>query len=223
MTRPDLTDITFVLDRSGSMESIKSATIESYNGFVDGQRHGAGELRMSLVQFDDRYEPNYTALPIAEVPTLTDQTYSPRASTALLDAMGRAIVATGDRLRNMPEHERPGTVLFVTLTDGLENASSQYSLQRINDMIHEQRDTYAWQFLFLGANQDAIATAARLGIDRGQAMTYGFNSAGIDACMDAVGGHVLSQRARKMACYEDCDAVEFTEADRQAANPEANL
>ena len=142
MTRPDLTDITFVLDRSGSMQPIKEATIEAFNGFVNSQRTGAGTAQMTLVQFDDQYELLYQALAIQQAPELTRQTYEPRASTALLDAMGRTMIATGERLRKLPEADRPGTVVFVTLTDGYENASREYTLQRINELIRVQRDQY---------------------------------------------------------------------------------
>lgn len=216
MTRADLTDITFVLDRSGSMQSIKRATIESFNGFLASQKTGAGDARMTLVQFDDQYEMLYRAIPIQRAAALTEQTYQPRASTALLDAMGRTILATGERLRQLPENQRPGTVLFVTLTDGFENASDEFSLIRVNQLIQQQRDVYAWQFVFLGANQDAIATAAQMGIGAAQAMTFTASDTGTRGALGAFDQKLLRMRS---ACAKGDKGVklDFDDADRQAA------
>lgn len=218
MSRSDLTDITLVLDRSGSMASVKAATIEAFNGFLQSQRTGAGAAQITLVQFDDQYEPLYTARPLDAAPLLDAQTYAPRGSTALLDAMGRTIVTTGKRLREMPEHARPGTVLFVTLTDGLENASREYALEKINVLIAEQRDKYSWQFVFLAANQDAIATAASMGIKAGQAMTFAHSPAGARACLGALDGKLHALR-RKVFGGES-EELAFDEADRNAARPD---
>ena len=219
MTRADLTDITFVLDRSGSMQSIKSATIESFNGFVQSQRAGDGTAQLSLVQFDDHYEPNYLAIPIDQTPELNEVTYVPRASTALLDAIGRTVQLTGERLRDMPENERPGTVVFVTLTDGYENASREYTLQRVNDMICEQRDKYSWQFIFLGANQDAIATAAKMGMGAGQSMTFAASPSGTHGVLNAFDKKMHLLRTSKSLGMVDA-IVEFDEEDRNAAAAE---
>jgi len=216
MSRPDLTDITFVLDRSGSMQSIKAATIEAFNGFVSSQRTGAGTAQMTLVQFDDQYDVVYQSQPIQMAAELSEQTYQPRASTALLDAMGRTIIATGKRLRKLPEQSRPGIVVFVTLTDGYENASREYTLQRLNELIREQRDTYAWQFIFLGANQDAIATAAQLGVGAGQAMTFAASPAGTRACLGAFDGQMHRMRAARAKGDHEA-RVEFDAADRDGA------
>lgn len=216
MTRLNLTDITLVLDRSGSMQSIKQATIEAFNSFLASQKSGAGEAQMTLVQFDDQYELVYGAVPLARAPKLTEATYLPRASTALLDAMGRTILATGKRLNQLPEAQRPGTVVFVTLTDGFENASTEYTHSRVNDMIREQRDKYSWQFIFLGANQDAIATAAQLGVAAGQAMTFAANTVGVQACIGAFSDKLNVMRAARHRGKADA-IVEFDTADRDAA------
>ena len=216
MTRPDLTDITFVLDRSGSMQSIKSATIESFNGFLHSQRGGAGIAHMSLVQFDDQFEPIYEAVSIQAAPDLNDTNYVPRGSTALLDAIGRAISATGERLREQPEADRPGTVVFATLTDGYENASREYTLQRINEMISHQRETYSWQFVFLGANQDAIATATQMGMGVGQAVTFAASHQGTQGVLDAFNNKMHGLREARFLGRSDA-IFEFDEADRDAA------
>ncbi len=216
MTRYDLTDISFVLDRSGSMQAIKSATIEAFNGFLTSQRGGDGEARLTLVQFDDQYEVVYRGVPLIRAAELTEHSYQPRASTALLDAMGRTILATGERLRQLPEHERPGNVIFVTLTDGYENASREFTLPKVNELIRDQRDKYAWQFIFLGANQDAIATAAQMGVDAAQAMTYAASPSGTQGVMGA-----LNRKMHKMrsACFGGAAGtkVEFDTEDRRAS------
>lgn len=216
MTRIDLTDISFVLDRSGSMQSIKQATIESFNGFLTSQKSGAGEARLTLVQFDDQYEVLYQAVPIQHAAALTDQTYQPRACTALLDAMGRTILETGKRLRKLPEHQRPGTVLFVTLTDGFENASRKFSLPQLNRLIRQQQEVYSWQFVFLGANQDAIATAAQMGIGAAQAMTFAATESGTRGVLGAIAGKLHRFRA---ACARGEQGVqmEFDSDDRKAS------
>lgn len=216
MPRTDLTDITFVLDRSGSMQTIKQATIEAFNGFLTSQKQGDGSAQMTLVQFDDQYEMLYRAEPIALAPLLTEQTYQPRASTALLDAMGRTIVATGERLRLMPVDARPGTVLFVTLTDGLENASHEFTLHRVNELIREQRDKYAWQFVFLGANQDAIATAAQLGVGAAQAMTFAATEGGTRGVLGALSDKLHRLRSACAKGYSGAP-LEFDSEDRRAA------
>lgn len=216
MPRTDLTDITFVLDRSGSMQSIKNVTIEAFNGFLHSQRTGAGTAQMTLVQFDDQFELVYGAIPMQHAPELTDATFQPRASTALVDAIGRTIKATADRLQRLTPEQRPGTVVFVTLTDGYENASHEYTLQRVNEMIREQRDKEAWQFIFLGANQDAIATAAQMGVAAGQAMTFSASESGTRGVWGAISSKLHRVRA---ACAKGGPGVplEFDADDRRAS------
>ena len=216
MPRLDLTDITFVLDRSGSMQSIKAATIEAFNGFLNSQKTGVGAARMTLVQFDDQYELLYQGIRVADAPDLTEQSYVPRNSTALLDAIGRTIVATGERFRQLPERGRPGTVIFVTLTDGHENASQEYTLRKINGMVREQREKYAWQFLFLGANQDAIATAAEMGVGAGQSMTFTSSASGTLGCINALDRKLHRMRETRSRGVSGT-MVEFDDADRNAA------
>lgn len=174
------TDITFVLDRSGSMVAIKDETIGGFNRLLEDQRELAAkgnlDTRVTLYQFDDKHETLYTARPVAEAPDLTPHTFVPRGFTALNDAIGQAIVKTGARLEAMDEDQRPGRVLFVILTDGGENASQEYRGEHLKRMITHQTDTYGWDFTFIGANQDAFLTAAQLGI--GSSLSYGANAAG---------------------------------------------
>ena len=195
MPNRDLCDITVVLDRSGSMAAVAADTIGGMNRFLDDQRKAPGAAQLTLVQFDNEYEPVYRAVPIAAVPPLTGETFVPRGTTALLDAAGRAIAETGARLAATPEPERPGKVVFVIVTDGLENASREYTRERLMGMITHQRDAYSWQFVFLGANQDAIASAAAIGIQGTHSMTYAHTAAGTAAAFAAVSRGTAKARA----------------------------
>jgi hypothetical protein len=167
-----LVEIAFILDRSGSMASVKEQAIAGFNGFLADQAKEPGEARLTLVLFDDEYLVPVAAAPLAQVVPLHPKTYEPRASTALLDAIGRTIDELGQRLAATPEPERPGQVIVAILTDGEENSSRHFTWQDIATRIQHQRETYNWRFLFLGANQDAIATAAQLNIDRADAGTF---------------------------------------------------
>jgi uncharacterized protein YegL len=169
MTREDLTDITMILDRSGSMMSIKEDTEGGFNAFIEEQRGVPGEARVSLVQFDDEYEEVYSSVLVGSVPPVELQ---PRGSTALLDAVGKTVVATGERLAGMDEEDRPGHVVVVILTDGRENASREWSREKVSGLLQEQQERYAWTFVFLGSNQDAIKTGAGMGVPADYAVTY---------------------------------------------------
>jgi Mg-chelatase subunit ChlD len=158
------TDVTVILDRSGSMETIASDVIGGFNQLLSDQQRQPGECRLTVVQFDDRYEVVYANRPMVDAPLLTPQTFEPRGTTALLDAIGRTIEETGKRFTALPESERPDRVLMVIITDGLENASRRYSRAKIFDMISRQRDVYKWTFLFIAANQDAIEEGGKVGI-----------------------------------------------------------
>lgn len=159
--KSDLTDLTLVIDRSGSMEEIRSDAEGGVNAFIREQAQQPGDALLTLVQFDTEYEFVHRGVPIKQSPAYT---LVPRGSTALLDAVGRAINETGERLGKMPEQDRPGLVVFVIVTDGQENSSQEFSKSRIKEMIEEQQKKYAWQFTFLGANQDAFAEAGGMGI-----------------------------------------------------------
>ena len=173
------TDVTVILDRSGSMEAIASDVIGGFNRFLADQSGQPGECNLTLVQFDDKYEVVYVEQPIGEAPRLTEATFLPRGCTALLDAIGRTIDSTGLRLAALPEDERPQRVLLVIITDGLENASTDFTSERVFSMISTQQDVYQWSFLFLAANQDAIAEAAKVGIGAQQSLNFAATRAGV--------------------------------------------
>lgn len=173
------THIAIILDRSGSMQSIRSDVVGGFNSFLKEQKEVDGKCTVTLVQFDsqDPYEVLRDFVPIRDVATLGDE-YTPRASTPLYDAVGRGIVDTGSRLARMAEADRPGQVVFVILTDGLENASQEFNRERVLAMIREQTDKYAWQFVYLGANQDAMVEGEKIGVCQANAMTYSPGKAG---------------------------------------------
>lgn len=210
------TDITIVLDRSGSMGGCENATIEAVNGYIKGQEQAPGTCNVSLIQFDDKYEPNYISRSVKEIIPLNRDTYQPRGGTALRDAIGRAIEETGSRIRSMPEHARPGTVIFLIQTDGHENSSRKFNQTQINDMIAHQRDKYNWTFVFLGANIDAIASATSYGIQADYALSYNKNNT--EQVFAVNNNKTYSLRSAKfggnsMATYEGFSATERSEAE----------
>ncbi len=174
-------EIAFVLDRSGSMESCRDAAIEGFNRFLKEQQQVEGLAKLTLVLFDDEYLVPANALPVAEVVPLDHETYIPRGSTALLDAVGRTIDELGTRLAALPEPDRPAQVIVAILTDGEENSSQNYTWHQLAAAIKRQTEQYRWTFLFLGANQDAIATAAQMNIAAGNAATYVNDVSGLRA------------------------------------------
>lgn len=206
----DKTDITIILDRSGSMQSVKTDTIGGFNSFLEEQQKVSGEASLSLVQFDDQYETVYTDKDINSAAQLTEATFQPRGMTALYDAIGRTINATGQRLANLPEAERPNKVLFVIMTDGFENSSQEFKAARISEMINHQRNLYKWEFMFIGANQDAVLSAQEMGIPTQAALTYTANAAGTVAAFGSM--------AEKVALYRQSSnavALQFNDEDRE--------
>ncbi len=204
------TDITIILDRSGSMQSVKDDTIGGFNNFLGEQQKVEGEASLSLVQFDDQYEVVYEDKDINVADRLTEATFQPRGSTALFDAAGRTINAVGRRLAALSEAERPDKVLLVIMTDGFENASREFTAAEISKMINHQRDVYKWEFMFIGANQDAVLSAQEIGISAGAALTYAANSEGTQIAYSMVAEKIANFRLSN-----DKDALEFNEEDRE--------
>ncbi len=171
--------ISFILDRSGSMYDIRREAIGGFNGFVASQRSLPGTADLSLILFDHEYSLVLENVDIQRVPDLDGVTYQPRGTTALLDAIGQTVDELGARLAAMPENRRPEKVIVAILTDGFENASQRYTATQVSEMIRLQRETYSWDFIFLGANQDAFLTAQGLSIDSADAVSYDATPAGI--------------------------------------------
>lgn len=168
-------ELVMVLDRSGSMSGCQDATIRGFNEFLADQKKVPGKASLSMVQFDDRYELVHDGVVLKNVPDLTGVTFAPRGVTALLDAIGRTINAIDQRLSSRTGSPK---VLFAILTDGYENASKEFTRDQIFEMIHDRESKKGWKFVFLGANQDAIATATNLGIAKSAAKTYTGDPAG---------------------------------------------
>ncbi len=187
------TDITIVLDRSGSMAAVKDDTIGGFNTFLDDQRKVPGSAAITLHQFDDEFETPIKAQDIQAAPHLTGKTFVPRGNTALLDAIGRAIGETGSRLE-VAGDDRPEKVVFVVITDGHENASHEYNHGKVFEMIDHQRTKYSWEFVFLGANQDAIKVASNLGMSTANAINYAANTTGVKAAFAGTSSNLRAFR-----------------------------
>lgn len=167
----DATSIIVIMDKSGSMHHVKADAIGGYNSFLADQQAEPGEADLTLVLFDTTYTVHPT-VPLVEAQSLTDETFRPGGNTALLDAVGRAVTETGKRLSDLPETERPDKVIVVIITDGQENSSTEHTRGQVKEMIQHQQEKYSWQFLFLGANQDAFDEAGKLGIPQGTAANF---------------------------------------------------
>ena len=176
--KKDLTELVFILDRSGSMQGLEEDTIGGFNSMLEKQKRETGEAFVSTILFDDWAEVLHDRIPIREVSPITGRDYWVRGCTALLDALGGAIQHIANihkyaRSEDIPEH-----TLFVITTDGMENASRRYSVHQVQEMICHQQKKYGWEFLFLGANIDAVETAGRLGIAPERAVNYHSDSQG---------------------------------------------
>lgn len=193
----NLSEIICIVDRSGSMGSIRSDAIGGFNVFLEDQKKAPGEAHLSLVLFNDQYELVHDHVDIQRVPELNEETYQPSGTTALLDAVGRTIDRVGQRLAKTAEHDKPCKVIVAILTDGLENASSDYSRAKIAEMIEHQQKVYSWEFIFLAANQDAIATASSMSIHAKDAISFDATGEGVRNANLRMSQEVAYRRARK--------------------------
>ena len=173
-----LTELVMILDRSGSMGGLESDTIGGFNGMIEKQRKEEGDALVSVVLFDDVSEVVYDRVPIAKVEPMTDKQYYVRGCTALLDAVGGAIHHIGNVHKYAREEDVPEKTIFIITTDGMENASWQYTYEKVRTMIERQKEKYNWEFLFLGANIDAVREAGRFGIQASRAVKYEHDGAG---------------------------------------------
>lgn len=173
-----LTELVFIIDRSGSMSGLEADTIGGFNGLLEKQKKEEGEAYVSVVLFDDRTEVLYDRVAIQEVAPMNSRQYYVRGCTALLDAVGGAIHHIKNVHKYAREEDVPEKTLFIITTDGMENASRQYSYGKVKRMIEERKGKDHWEFLFLGANIDAVKVAGRFGINPGRAVNYENDSAG---------------------------------------------
>lgn len=189
-----LTEIVFILDRSGSMAGLEKDTIGGFNAMLEKQRRGEGQALISTVLFSNESAVIHDRVDAREVPPLTEREYFVCGCTALLDAVGGAIHHIGNVHKYAREEDRPERTLFVITTDGMENASRHYDLRRVRTMIERQKARYGWEFLFLGANIDAVDTAARLGIDADRAANFHCDAQGTQLNYEAVSDAVSAMR-----------------------------
>lgn len=176
--RKGLTELVFIIDRSGSMSGLEADTIGGFNGMLEKQRKEDGEAIVSVILFDDRTEVLYDRLSLQKVEPMNDRQYYVRGCTALLDAVGGAIHHIGNVHKYARDEDRPEKTLFIITTDGMENASREYSYERVKKMIEHQTEKYWWEFLFLGANIDAVSVAGRFGIHASRAVRYEHDAEG---------------------------------------------
>ena len=173
-----LTEIVFILDRSGSMGGLEKDTIGGYNSMIAKQKTEEGEAVISTVLFDNETEVLHDRVPLAKVEPITEKEYFVRGSTALLDAVGGAIHHIGNVHKYAREEDVPEKTLFIITTDGMENSSRQYTYDKVRKMVERQKEKYHWEFIFLGANMDAVSVANNFGVDRNHAVTYECDGAG---------------------------------------------
>lgn len=209
------TEIAFILDQSGSMQSIKGGTLEGVNAFLTQQKEENDKLpvRLSLTLFSTDFEIRHGSVPVTQVPLLTEKTYLPEGGTALLDAIGTTIDELGKRLAETPEADRPATVIVAIMTDGEENSSRHFNWRQISEKIKHQTEAYKWQFLFLGANQDAIATAGRMHIDERSSVTYFQRD---DSSRSVLRAMSTSVRHRKMRVAQEPKSMKELYAEEEA-------
>ena len=190
-----MTELVFILDRSGSMSGLEKDTIGGFNSMLEKQRKEPGGAVVSTVLFDNEIEVIHDRVAITEVPNLTDDEYFVRGCTALLDAVGSSIHHIGNVHKYARKEDIPEKTLFVITTDGMENASHRYSYDKVRSMIKRQKERYGWEFIFLGANIDAAAEAEKFGIDESMAANYLCDEAGTALNYEVISEAITSVRA----------------------------
>lgn len=212
--KKNLTEMIFILDRSGSMSHLVKDVIGGFNSMIENQKKEEGEAYVTTVLFDSEYEILHNHINIKEVQPITSYDYWARGTTALMDAIGTTIDRVGERLFYTPEEERPEKVIIIINTDGAENASKKYNKTRIKEMIQHQEGKYNWMFMFLGANMDAVAEAKSLGIDDRLAKTWDPTGANVGTVYSALDSSISSLRcaafdyATAKSCVDGLASVE---------------
>lgn len=191
----NLTELVFILDRSGSMSGLEDDTIGGFNAMIGKQKKESGEAFVSTVLFDNVSEVLHDRVKLKKVPKMTEKDYTVRGCTALIDAIGGAINHIGNIHKYARPEDVPAHTMFIITTDGQENASSRYSSDEVKKMIERQKEKYGWEFLFVGANIDAVETAARFGIDRNRAVNYHADSEGTQLLYETLSAPISAMRA----------------------------
>lgn len=201
------TELVFILDKSGSMAGLESDTIGGFNSMLQKQKALPGQCRITTVLFDNRYELLHDRIDIRAVSPMTEKEYQVGGSTALLDAIGRTIQKLVSVQRNTAEEYRADNVMFVIITDGAENASREYSSDKVKAMIEHEKEKYNWEFVFLGANIDAVETAGRFGIAPDRAVDYVPDGAGTELNFQMMSEAVATFRETKVMPQAPLQAI----------------
>lgn len=208
--KKNLTELVFIIDRSGSMSGLEADTIGGFNSMIERQKKEDGDAIISTVLFDDSQEVLYNRVPISKIEPMNDKQYYVKGCTALLDSMGGAIQHIGGIHKKLGA-DCPDKTIFIITTDGMENASRRYNYKKVKDLVSRQKEKYGWEFLFLGANIDAIGEAAKFGIGESRAVRYSHDSEGTKLNYRVLSGTISKMRACKnsmeMSCMldeEDC-------------------
>jgi uncharacterized protein YegL len=216
MTKENFTSINVIIDASGSMQHLAHDTIGSFNGFLKDQKAFPGEAAFTLCTFNTAYRLVHDFVKINNVPDLDAITYVPNGGTALLDAMGTTIDQVGRKLATMPEDQRPSKVIFLIITDGEENSSHDYNPAQIKSMVEHQKDAYSWEFVFMGANIDAIAAGANLGISTQNTLNYAPTAGGTHKLYSTISESMTSYRG------SNSSRVDFFNQPQQSPLVDAN-
>ena len=190
-----ITELVFILDRSGSMSGLEADTIGGFNAMIEKQRKEEGECFVSTVLFDNDSEVLHDRVKLSDIRPMTDKDYTVRGCTALIDAIGGAIHHIGNVHKYARPEDVPAHTMFIITTDGMENASKKYTSERVKGMIERQKERYGWEFLFIGANIDAVETAARYGIDKNRAVNYNADKEGTRVLYESVSNAVCKLRS----------------------------
>ncbi len=212
-TEKNITEVVFILDRSGSMGGLEADTIGGYNSMLARQKEEEGDVLISTVLFDDRTEVIHDRRSLKDVDPLTDKEYYVRGCTALLDAIGGSIHHINQVQKALPEEQRPDKTIFIITTDGLENASKVYDYDKVKKMVEKKKAKKGWEFIFMGANIDAIDVANKFGVAANRAVTYESDCAGTSINYSIMGDIVSRARKAKgacamSACFDDEEMLE---------------
>ena len=205
MKNKNFTELIYILDRSGSMQGMEEPAVESFNRFLKDQKSVEGQANITLMLFDTEFLKPINAQDIATVNKMTADRFEPRGATALLDAIGISIKETRKRIKALPEQEQPGKVIFAIFTDGYENSSRLYDWSEISAKIAKRTSKDGWEFLFLAANEDAIATASRLNIDQNNASQVEFSKAGMSTWGGSASNKIRAMRKESMGMDYDSE------------------
>ena len=197
MTDPNYTALVLIVDRSGSMQSIRNAMVESMQGLLTDQSTEAGKLTVDVYSFNDVVTRDFHLRDAADVVV----TIEPNGNTALYDAIGRGVTEFGRVLADMPESERPDTVQVIVVTDGMENSSTDFTLAAVRELVVQQKEKYNWDFVFLGANQNAVMTGEGLGFDRGSSMSFDASVGGVESLRAASSRYTTDLRRKQKRVF----------------------